>query len=184
MRRQENTTAIIITVVVGLLLAIAIGATAIFSSGFTNWDVSTWTWSFAPPQSEESKEEQTEEVTDETTTVSSAMRLTSNKSILIAEELDKEDLIFTYNIVFENDGGFFEGSYRAYVEDTDTFYMGLEYDTSKLISSALTEGSTVTIMSTVYDAVPDNDENYIFNFKDSGDDFMISDFSEYKGRLI
>ncbi len=184
MRRRDNTTAIIVTVVVGLLLAITIGATAIFSSGFTNWDVSTWTWSFAPAQSEETQEEQAEDATEETTTVSSALRLAKNNSILIVEELDKEDLFFTYHIVFENDGGFFYGSYRAYVEDSDTFYMGLEYDTSKLISSALTEGSTVTIMSDVYEAVPDNDDNYFFNFYEWGSDFIILNFSEYKGKVL
>ena len=182
MRRQDNITAIIVTVVVGLLLAITIGATAIFSSGFTNWDVSTWTWSFAPAHSEESKDKQTEESTEETTTVSSAMRLAKN-NFLIVEELDTDDLFYTYHILFNGDNGFFTGIYHGYVEDTDTFYMGLSYDVSKLLATPMTADSELRIMSDCYNAVLNNDEEYYFNLSSDGE-YPISNFSEHKGQIL
>ncbi len=182
MRRQENTTAIIVTVVVGLLLAITIGATAIFSSGFTNWDVSTWTWSFAPAQSEESKDEQTEEVTDETTTVSSAMRLASNKNILIAEELDKTDFVYSWNFFFENDGGFFTdiGVHADMVAEEDYFMFHMDVDPSKLIGTELYAGS-FTFITDTYEAQDDNLGTSVFS---NLSELRLDSVSERKGKVL
>ncbi len=181
MRRRDNTTAIIVTVVVGLLLAITIGATAIFSSGFTNWDVSTWTWSFAPAQSEETQEEQAEDATEETTTVSSALRLAKNNSILIVEELDKEDLSFYWHFDFENDGGFFSsfGTNAPYFEEDDRLICHFDVIPSELISSALFAGSFTIITDTFY--AVENGGTALFS---GMHEYFIENVSERKGKVL